>query len=201
MKGTKTTNKITAQNHTGPPPVVTRSKGKARTDTALITTNVKRLKLKPSDLVDPDVQAWDHQLHNMFERDADPVGMPLFEDNYPCPTTIAANYGSASVAATTGNTIQIWCTPNGSYAPNGDYIYNDALVAVAGATNCRPGSVLTDYAGSRAGAAFYRSSAAVMTSTATYLNVAPVFFDDLNVPFSCGGTTTGMQYRDRKSVV
>lgn len=71
--------------------------------------------MKHEDLVDPDVAAWSRQLTNLFISKDAPVGMPLFEDNFPCPTTVVTNYGAKEVTAVLGTEeIQCWGCVNGA---------------------------------------------------------------------------------------
>lgn len=76
---------------------------------------------KERDLLDPCAHQWLEQLHDVWTRRGDPVGMPLFEDNFPCPTIVAKAYGSTPITVATGmNQIHLWGFPNGCTSAAGN---------------------------------------------------------------------------------
>jgi hypothetical protein len=56
---------------------------------------------KLSNMLDPAVVAWSEQLTGVFEL-PEPVSMPLYANNFPCPTAIKATFGERLLVAGAG---------------------------------------------------------------------------------------------------
>jgi len=114
MPGKKDVQKIVASNNQPGIPGIVRSKRKKRTDPVVKHLN----NVRSGDLVDPELQAWAKQLTHLFDREStDPVHMPMYENNFPCPSTISVNYAVENVTMTGSNsTLCCWFYPDGTTA-------------------------------------------------------------------------------------
>jgi len=156
-----------------------------------------KLRLAHGDLVDQAGGEWLDQLTDVFDRTGPLAHMPLYEDQFPCPTSMAINTGTETVAISGSNTcINAWLTPCGAPvgAAAGDDLV-DPLTSVAFAdatvTNVKLGPILHPLtAGWECSPGVFKQIVGDTTPTeAFFTNTVTAFrYDPLVSPFSSGGT-------------
>lgn len=129
-------------------------------------------------------KAWLKQLNSVFERHVAPVHMPLYDNNYPCPSTLVTNVAAHSLTMVNGF-LHVYPMVNGTFNTSDD-CYTSAAAAFANGTakiggnlsSASYGPVAFAYADAVAENTFYTWPAAV---SQTKVEMSP-----LSTPFTTG---------------
>jgi hypothetical protein len=158
-------------------------------------------------VLDPKAEAWLEQLTTVFERKGQLQPMPLFEDQFPCPTTMAVNYATTNFTITAGNQmIDSWHYPCG--VPIGGAAGDDAnkpltgsAVTSAAASVGKLGPILQTATVNGWPALWqYQPEATAMNDYALPSACLPTVYEALSSPFYSGATgaagqATGEEFR------
>lgn len=101
--------------------------------------------MAPADLLCPDGCAWLDQLTSVFDgHETGLVDMPLAEDNWGCPSTLAFGYTDTELVATGAGGFAIWGYPGGIRDVGGDLTLGEASVCTfSGASTYNCGSIVS----------------------------------------------------------
>jgi hypothetical protein len=139
--------------------------------------------------LDPAVVAWDEQLTDLFHRKADPVSCPLFENNFPCPTTIVSNYQSTDLTGSPA--YGILPVVQGAYFDVTEDQYRTGKATFADAAEHAVGPILS---GTLPAVAAGIISGAMSNAYQPTNVLIPIDWPLLSNPFS-SGTSGGMSLR------
>lgn len=86
----------------------------------------------PPKLLDDAAEEWLDQLTSVFERKSALAHMPLYEDQYPCPSVLVVNYGKVDHSASEPTQVNHWFYPCGA-----------GMNPMTGAQNSKPLQAIT----------------------------------------------------------
>lgn len=155
-----------------------------------IRKTIPKGRLASSIPLDPAVDAWSEQLTDLFHRKSKVVGCPLFESNFPCPTTLVTNYATSGLSGQIA--YGIICPVQGAYYDVGDEKYHSGSATFAGPVTRGVGPIMSGAVNKTVAGVVVNGTMAdcyANTTTSTAID-----WPQLSSPFN-SGTSAAMDYR------